>query len=101
MSDSSVFDRVADALDEMTDLSRLESRGTLRIVLKKAGFEARSVSPSELAVVLQKLLPQELVARGIENSEQVSEALVSSLSEVASASEGQDTPDAVFRRLSS
>ncbi len=85
----------------MTDLNRLESRGTLRIVLKKAGFEPRSVSPADLAVILEKLLPEELVARGIEEAEHLSAALAAFVSGAADRAPASETPDAIFRRLTS
>ena len=101
MSEPTAFDRAADLLEARTDLSRLESRGTLRIVLKKAGFEPRSVTSGDLSVVLRKLLPAELVARGIEEAEPVSAALAASVEGAVSDVDRKDTPDDVFRRLSS
>ncbi|MFK7896528.1 MAG: hypothetical protein AB8G23_11865 [Myxococcota bacterium] len=101
MSQPSLFDMAADRLDDLTDLSRLESRGTLRIILKKAGFDARNVSASDLGVVLEKLLPEELVARGIDDAENVVRRLIEGLAKAPAAGDTQETPDAVFRRFTS
>jgi len=100
MSDLSVFDLVAEKIEEHTPLNRLESRGTLRIALKDAGFDAKSVSASQLAVVIQKLLPQHFEERGISDAENVCRTIAGCLSDTTSA-ESSDSPEAIFSRLGS
>ena len=62
---SRVFERVAEELERLSRLSRLEARGTLRIALREAGFMPKSVSPRSMIVVLEKTLPPQLVKRGV------------------------------------
>lgn len=101
MAGSSAFEWLCAALEESTTLERLEARGTVRIALKEAGLEPRSVAPSELRVVVQKLLPRELRQRGVADEATLCERLASGLRvlETQTAAPAADTPDAIFRRL--
>ncbi len=65
MAGSSAFEWLCTALEESTTLERLEARGTVRIALKEAGLEPRTVTPGELRVVVQKIMPRELRNRGV------------------------------------
>lgn len=62
---SRVFERVADELERLSKLSRLEARGTLRFALREAGFLPRNVTPRQMIVVLEKTLSSLLVKRGV------------------------------------
>lgn len=101
----SIFERVADALEQGTDLSQLEARGTLRLALKQAGLEARDVTGAQMAVVLDQVLPGELHARGIERGTDVCGRIGISLRSclapggAGGRSVGAESPEAVFRRL--
>lgn len=98
MPDSTAFEYACTELEARTALDRLASRGTIRIALKQAGLEARSVTPEQLAVVIQKILPAELSSRGVDTVEEVCQRILSGLREVA-AGPVSETPDAVFKRL--
>ena len=98
MPSSNAFRSVSCELEERTALNTLEARGTLRIALKKAGLDATSVSPEQMRVVLEKVLPGELGSRGIADPTGVCSTLVSLVSGLA-ASELTETPEAVFQRL--
>lgn len=97
----SLFDSVADALEQSTSLDRLEARGTLRLVLKEAGLEARDVDASSICVAIRKLLPKELESRGIDEAERVCENLAKTAEGLGDADVGSagDSPEDVFRRL--
>ncbi len=101
MADSKAFDWICDELERATSLDRLEARGTMRLALKQAGLEARSVSGEQIAVVIEKLLPGELRSRGIEDPEATCEALRAHLAEFVPAADAHlaDTPEDVFQRL--
>lgn len=101
MAGSSAFEWVCTALEESTTLERLEARGTVRIALKEAGLEPRTVTASEMRVVAQKVLPRELRQRGVQNETALCDRLVAGLQvlEGQSSGAGADTPDAIFRRL--
>lgn len=101
MAGSTAFEWLCSALEESTTLERLEARGTVRIALKEAGLEPRAVTPSEMRVVAQKVLPRELRQRGVQNEATLCGRLIAGLQVLEGQSEGAsaDTPDAIFRRL--
>lgn len=98
MADSAAFDFVCAELERETSLDRLEARGTVRLALKEAGLEARSVTPDQISVVVEKLLPNELESRGIGNGAELCARIRSGLGSVAD-DDRVETPDAVFQRL--
>lgn len=98
MSDSQAFGFVCEQLEARTSLDRLAARGTVRIALKQAGLEARSVTSEQMAVVLDRLLPSELIARGIEGGDAICTELRSGIESVG-VDDVSETPDAVFQRL--
>ncbi|MBW2242749.1 MAG: hypothetical protein JRH01_12265 [Deltaproteobacteria bacterium] len=98
MADSPVFDFVCTKLEAATELDRLAARGTVRLALKQAGLEARTVTGDQMSVVLDKVLPSELVARGIAGCEEMCVEIAGGLAGVESFAEAE-TPDAVFKRL--
>ncbi|HTY18715.1 MAG TPA: hypothetical protein VMH82_13385 [Myxococcota bacterium] len=101
MAGSQAFEWLCEALTTGSSLDRLEARGTVRIAIKEAGLEARSVSPSELAVVVQRILPRELRQRGVNDEGTLCDRFVAGLRnlEQSGARPAADTPDAIFRRL--
>jgi hypothetical protein len=98
MADSKAFAAVCEQLEQASVLDRLEARGTVRLALKQAGLEAGSVTASQLAVVVEKILPGELTTRGVENASSVCSQLASQLKAMPDESTG-DSPEAVFKRL--
>lgn len=101
MSTSEVFTLTCTRLEEATALSRIEARGTVRLALKAAGLDAGSVTAAQMAVVLERVLPQELVLRGIEDPEAVCGEIRSRVIDLKPSSSHEETPDAVFARLGS
>lgn len=98
MAATSAFDFVCTSLEEATSLDPLAARGTVRLALKQSGLEARSVTPAQMAVVLERILPTELKSRGVEDGEGVCSRIRSALGS-GDAGDAGDTPDAVFQRL--
>ena len=98
MEGADPFQFVCDQLGGQVKLDRLALRGAVRLALRAAGFEARRIAPREMAVVVSKLLPQELAACGVPEPVLLCERLAAQVSSL-SARAGADTPDAVFRRL--
>jgi hypothetical protein len=98
---ASIFDFVSDELQRLTRLEKLEARGTVRLALKAAGLDVRTVTTPQMVATLTKVMPNEIRARGVENPEQVCRTLVTGL-EVAFPSSGAvdpESPEAIFRRL--
>ena len=98
MATSPAFDWLCEHLERATDLDRLEARGTVRLALKSAGLTAAGVTPEQMCVVIEKVLPGELVSRGIEDADQKCTQLASGVSRLDADGFG-DSPDEVFRRL--
>jgi len=100
MSDSLVFEWACETLERASGLSRLQARGTMRIVLGQAGLDSRSVKTSQMRVVALRLLPKELRARGLTNVEAICEEVSGcppSVEHVADAP--SNDPEEVFKRL--
>ena len=98
MADAEAFDFACAEIEARTSLDRLAARGTVRIALKQAGLDPRTVTPEQIAVVAEKVLVGELVSRGVADSA----ALCSDLAAKARRLAGRpsaETPDTVFRRL--
>jgi hypothetical protein len=101
MSNSRAFEWACSALEEHTTLNRLEARGTLRLTLREAGLDAHSVTPTQLAVALEKVLPGQLVARGVADAEALGQQLASGIAsaDLEVAAPSGHSPEEVFRRL--
>lgn len=98
MADAPCFDLACDVLESESSLDRLEARGTVRLALKAAGLDSRGVTPDQMRVVVESVLPGELQARGVADGDRVCTALKGKLAGVQ-ATNAADTPEAVFARL--
>jgi len=99
MADSHAFEWTCEELERTTNLGKLEARGTVRLTLKKAGLDARSVDPAQMHVVVQRALADELRTRGVGDPERVCDQLAEGLGNLSSPALGGDSPEDVFRRL--
>ena len=95
---SAVFERLSEEIEAATPLSRLEARGTVRLALKEAGLEARTVTADQMKVVLQGILPDQLRARGVAIPD-LCERLGRAIEAASSNSAEATSPDAIFRHL--
>ena len=68
---------------------------------KKTGLDAKTLTSEQLKVVLEKVLPDELVARGVEQAASVCSGLVSDLKGFHGTATGSAdaSPEAVFKRI--
>jgi hypothetical protein len=98
MAGSPAFDRVCGELERATSLSSLEARGTVRIALRQAGFEAKRVEVGQMVDVIRRVLPRELGLRGIPDAAALCERLARGLADPAAGSDG-DVPDDGLARL--
>jgi hypothetical protein len=98
VSESASFTVVCEKLESRTQLDRLEARGTVRLALKEAGLDPAAVTPREMSVVLEKILPAELRLRGVASPESICRELAASLSTLPRG-EGSESPDRIFARL--
>jgi hypothetical protein len=98
MSETRAFTHVCEALEGLTHWDRLQARGTVRLALKQAGLDAARVTPGEMSVVVGKILPAELAARGIAAPEPLCNQLLASLAKFPRDA-AVETPESVFGRL--
>ena len=98
---ASIFELAAEELERRTDLAKLEARGTVRLSLKQAGLDVRTVTAEQMIVMLQKVMPEEMRSRGVEQPEQICEAMITALKSSRAASSGPEaeSPEAIFLRL--
>jgi hypothetical protein len=98
----SLFELVAEELQKHSDLENLEARGTIRLALKSSGLTAQEVTPEQMVVIIDQVLPRELQVRGVENSEGVCGELSQAVKgfEAENGESAGTSPEDVFRRLS-
>jgi hypothetical protein len=95
-----LFSFVADQLEECTPLDRLESRGTLRIVLKDSGLDPKTVTRKQFCVILESVAPGELESRGVAEARAICAALIEKTqNEPADRWEASHDVDKIFDRL--
>jgi hypothetical protein len=68
VAESDVFDWVSTELERRTSLSRLEARGTVRLLLKDLGLDPTTVSAHQMAVVIERLLAPALSKRKVQDA---------------------------------
>ena len=96
-----LFDIAADKLGESSEMDRLAARGTLRLALKQAGLDVQNLTVPQLRAVFEKLMPQELEARGVPDPAATCIAVMNEVANAASTAdlEASSSPDEIFKRL--
>jgi hypothetical protein len=95
-----LFSFVADCLEQCTPLDRLESRGTLRLVLKESGLEPKTVTHEQFCVILKSVAPAELESRGVAEAQAICTALIEKIqAEPADRWKATRDIDGIFDRL--
>ena len=95
------FDCAAERLEALTDFDRLEARGTLRIALKEAGLTDKDLTLSQLEAVFDKVMPEQLEKRAVDDAQAVCSAVIKELrlAGISSKASGTASSDEVFSRL--
>jgi hypothetical protein len=96
--DSTAFEAACTRLEQSAALDRLVARGTIRLVLKEAGLDPKTVTGRALAVAVERLLPAALSSRGVAEPERLSASIARVLESIEPRAAG-DTPEAIFGRL--
>jgi len=99
MAESPAFILVCEHLERATGLDRPAARGTVRLALKEAGLEPEAVTPQQMAVVTEKILPAELRALRIQDVDGQCQALRARLKRLGTGEGNGSSPEAVFERL--
>ena len=87
MSESAVFERTCAELERATSFDNLSARGTIRLALKSAGLDAREVTTAQMIVVVKRVLPGELKARGVKEHDAICSTIGAHLSGLAPETE--------------
>ena len=95
------FDHAAEKLESQTNLDRLEARGTLRLALKQAGLDAKGLTVQQLDAVFEKVMPNELKARGIDAADTTCSTIMAEIRRTAPSTDAasQGSADEIFQRL--
>ncbi len=99
MAIESIFDWTCAQLEEGCTLDRLEARGTVRLALKEAGLDPKTVGPIEMATVFRKLMPSELETRGIAGVAGLCEQIAAGVEGREGGAARGNSPEDVFARL--
>jgi hypothetical protein len=96
-----LFECAADKLETLTELDRLEARGTLRIALKEAGLDAKSLTLPHLETVFERVMPEQLKLRAVDDVQAICSAVMKEvrMANVPSAEGTASSADEVFGRL--
>ncbi len=73
---SDVFEKTCEFLEKYTSFTRLQSRGTIRLMLKEANFDPQAVEGNEMIEALKSKLPAELEKRGGDGGAEITKQLV-------------------------
>lgn len=99
MAISEAFEWLCLQIEEATPFDRLESRGTVRLAIKEAGLDARTVTFAEIAVLVKRVLPLELRRRGIDEGESICASIFGRIGDRKTRAPSHETPESVFSRL--
>ena len=99
MSTSAVFDWLSTQLSQHSTLEVIQARGTLRLALKDAGLEPRTLTKTQAQVLLAKVLPYELGTRGVSNAAQLCAELTTALKMMTFADATTEAAETIFARL--
>ena len=96
-----LFDHAAEQLERHTDLDRLEARGTLRLVVKHAGLDAKSLTLQQLDAVFERVMPKELEVRGIDTAATTCHTIMAEIRRTAAPTDTAQAgnADEIFQRL--
>jgi hypothetical protein len=76
-----------------------QSRGTVRLALKDAGIELRTLNKSQALVLVERVLPHELQLRGVANAPALCAEICESLRTLRLEQASPETAEAIFARL--
>ena len=92
-----LFNTAAQLLEQKSEFTRLEARGTLRLALKAAGLDSNYLNFRQLQIVFDKVMPEELAARGIADAVDVCASVMEAVSDAGALD--TESSDEVFSRM--
>ena len=96
-----LFDCATEKLESLTDLDRLEARGTLRIALKEAGLDAQTLTLPQLKAVFERVMPQQLELRAVDDAQAICSAVIKEvrMAGIETNDGAANSADEIFGRL--
>jgi hypothetical protein len=98
VADSPAFERAAEELERLSGRARIEVRGTLRLVLRSVGLEAKTATRLQVKTVVERLLAAELESRGVSDAAELCAKVSASLEDVQESGAGRSAID-IFERI--
>ncbi len=100
MAGTAVFEWACDVLERTSKMTRLQARGTMRLVLGAAGLDAAMLTGKQMRVVANKLLGKELRVRAVDDPDGICTALQNIPADIEAASGLiHPTPEEIVSRL--
>ena len=92
---SDVFEKTSEFLEKHTSFTGLQSRGTIRLIMKAANLDPQTVEKTEMIRALKSYLPVELEKRGVSNGVEIAGKVVSDVEKAKFA----DTAYDAFKKI--
>jgi phosphoribosylamine-glycine ligase len=99
VSSSPLFEWLCSEIATRTTLGLPQSRGTVRLALKDAGIELRTLNKGQALVIIDRVLPHELQLRGVGNAATLCAGISQALRALTLQQTGPDSAEAIFERL--
>jgi hypothetical protein len=99
MSDSPIFELVCETVQNEARLSRLEARGTVRLLLKTVGLDAEVLTKDAAIRAVAGLLEQALRVRRVAEPERVTAQVLQQLRTSKLEAPQYDDAEAIFARI--
>lgn len=87
---SDIFEKVSDILGKQTGFNKLQSRGTVRLILKEANLDPKVLSKDHVVRLFKEVLPRELEKRGISNAPEVARLTIADVESASFAESAYD-----------
>jgi hypothetical protein len=99
LSDSPIFELVCEEVEREARLTRLEARGTVRLLLKEVGLDPQFVTKGAAILAADRFLVPALRARRVAEPERVKAAVLQALVATELENTDDDDPEAIFSRI--
>ena len=99
MSDSAIFDFVCEQVESHASLSRLEARGTVRLLVKDVGLDSQLLGKGAAMLAVERFLEPTLRVRRVANPEQVKAQVLRALRDSTLDDPDADDPASIFGRI--
>jgi hypothetical protein len=100
VSDSAIFELMCEHVEREARLTRLEARGTVRLLLKEVGLDPQFVDKAAAILAVERFLEPALRVRRVDEPERVTACVLQALTVSKLENADDETPEAIFSRIS-